>query len=201
MFKICITGGIGSGKTLVCKVFEHLGIPVYYADYEAKQLYDTDELLRQQITGIFGAELYEEGKLNRKMLASIIFNDKTALDKVNKLVHPAVERSFIAWADKQCNVPYVIQEAAIVFESGLAYMFDKIINISAPIELRIRRASNRDNVPAEEIRRRISNQMADEERNNLADYVITSNDIEPILPQILTIHQTLINLSKEGECS
>ncbi|MDR1056747.1 MAG: dephospho-CoA kinase [Prevotellaceae bacterium] len=192
MLKIGLTGGIGSGKTVVCEAFKCLGIPVYQADTEAKRLYDTDEILRRQMIELFGSDLYKGQFLDRKILASIIFNDREALNTINKLVHPAVERDFNDWASQQHTVPYVIQEAAILFESGIARLMDKTITISAPETLRIWRASLRDNVSTEDIRRRIENQMNDNERNCLADFIIVSNDITPMLPQILNIHNKLI---------
>ena len=194
MLKVGVTGGIGSGKSLVCKVFNCFGVPVYNADERAKLLYDIDTYLQSQIIELFGVDLYSEGKLNRKLLASIIFNDAKALVAVNALVHPAVEQDFKQWANKQNNTPYVIQEAAILFESGVHKIMDKTITISSPQSLRIKRASLRDNVLPEEIKRRMDKQMTDEEREHLANYIIISNDIDPMLPQIIDIHRQLVKL-------
>ena len=195
MYKVGLTGGIGSGKSLVSEVFKHLNIPVYQADNIAKRLYNTDYLLRKQMIDLFGAGLYKNNLLDRKMLATIIFNDKKALNTVNHLVHPAVERDFNHWASQQIS-SYIIHEAAILFESGVDNNMDKTITISAPEELRITRASRRDKVAPIEIIQRISNQITDDERNLLADFIIISNDIQPMLPQILSIHKVIISISQ-----
>lgn len=196
MLKVGITGGIGSGKSLMCKVFKCLGIPIYYADDAAKHLYDSDEQLRYQMINLFGSTLYENNLLNRKILASIIFNNKDALKQVTEIVHPAVERDFSNWAQKQSTtIPYVIIEAAILFESTLWQLVDKAIAVTSPETIRIQRACMRDNISTTEVKKRIANQITDDERNKRADFIIISNNSTPVLPQILQIHNTLISLT------
>lgn len=192
MIKIAVTGGIGSGKSIVCKVFEMLGIPVFYADSEAKMLMDGNDELRSQIILLFGEDIYQQnGAIHRKKLASIIFNDKIALLKLNELVHPAVFNEFLSWS-KTKDTKYVIQEAAVIFENGHAHRFDKIITVTAPIELKIDRCMKRDNINRELVIERMKNQMPDEEKAKRSDYVIVNDDAQLVLPQILKIHQSLI---------
>jgi dephospho-CoA kinase len=193
MLKVGITGGIASGKSLICEVFKRLGIHTYNADIAAKRLYDTDNTLKSSIIKIFGKNIYKNEILDRSTLSSIIFEDKEAISEVNKLVHPAVERDFKLWLNKHDKeTSYVILEAAILFESGFAHIMDKIINVSAPEEIRISRAISRGNINIDDIRNRIKNQISDEERNRRSDFIIVCNDIEPVLPQILNIHNKLL---------
>jgi len=189
--KIGITGGIGSGKTTVCMVFETLGVPVYYADARAKQLINTDPSLKAALTGYFGKEIYHGDELDRRKLADIIFNDKTALEKVNSWVHPAVARDFELWCTRQTS-PYVLEEAAIIFECNLAHRFDKVILVTAPDNLRIERVCTRENLSPEVVRQRIANQWPEEKKMAMADYIIYNDNIRLITPQILDIHRQLL---------
>jgi len=191
MYKVGITGGIGSGKTSVCKVFETLGIPAYYADTRAKQLMNTDAELKAELEGRFGEGIYADGTLNQGKLAEIVFNDPTALEKVNSWVHPAVARDFEYWCSQQTS-PYVLEEAAIIFESGLAQRFDKVILVTAPEHVRIERVCARDHVSSEAVRKRMDNQWRDEKKIALADFIIHNDNIQPIIPQVLKIHNFFI---------
>jgi dephospho-CoA kinase len=192
MIKVGLTGGIGSGKSIVCKVFSILRVPVYQADAAAKRLYDTDDELRTKLTTLFGAHLYASGVLNRQALAEIIFSDDEHRKTVNRLVHPAVKRDFIEYlAHLSETTPYVIHEAAILFEAHIEHLFDVIINVSAPENLKIKRVLARENTTEENIRRRIAAQWSDEMKIERADYNIVNDDRTPILPQILHIHNEL----------
>ncbi|MDR2036666.1 MAG: dephospho-CoA kinase [Bacteroidales bacterium] len=195
MLTVGVTGGIGSGKTTVCEIFELLGVPVYYADIRAKELMNFDPELREGLKTLFGQEIYENELLNRKKLAEIIFNDKSMLEKVNGLVHPAVGRDFIRWRAAQTS-PYIIEEAAILFESNAASRFDKIVLVTAPEQLRIERVRQRDVVDAEAVRARMKNQWPEEKKIKLADFVINNDDKSMLLPQVMHIHQQLTDLAK-----
>lgn len=197
MLKVGLTGGIGSGKTFVANIFASLGIHIYYADVEAKKLYDTNHTLQQQLRSTFGNRIFERNILNKKALAAIVFSDSNALAKLNALVHPVVEKHFNAWVIQQ-NSPYVIQEAAILFESGFNKLMDKTIVVAAPEELRIERIAKRDSISAEEIRKRMQHQLPQAKLTNMASYTITADDATPLLPQVLNIHNRLLKLSANG---
>ena len=190
--KIGITGGIGSGKTTVCMFFETLGVPVYYADTQARQLMNTDPELKASIMGYFGSGMYRDGTLDRSKLAEIIFNDKTALEKVNSWVHPAVARDFEQWCSRQ-TAPYVLEEAAIIFESNLAHRFEKVILVTAPDHIRIHRVCARDNATPQAVRSRMTHQWPEEKKMSLADYIIYNDGEHLITPQVMEIHKRLLS--------
>ena len=192
MLKVGVTGGIGSGKTTVCMVFETLGIPVYYADRQAKLLMNANSELKTAITGYFGNDIYRDGTLDRQKLAKIVFNDKTALEKLNSYVHPAVAGDFEYWLSRQTS-KYVLEESAIIFESNIAHRFDKIIMVTASDDVRIERVCARDNIAPETVRERMKNQWTDGKKIPLADYIIYNDDIHRITYQILEIHKQIIN--------
>ncbi|MEJ8820134.1 dephospho-CoA kinase [Lacibacter sp. H407] len=197
MLKIGLTGGIGSGKTTVAKVLEVLGIPVYYADEAAKELMYKNELLKQQLIFHFGKDTYfEDGQLNRKHLSAIVFTDKEKLELLNSLVHPVTIADAKEWFSKQ-TAPYVIKEAALLFESGTAEGLDNIIGVTAPVTLRIKRVMDRDNVTADEVKRRMNNQLDDSIKMKLCDFVLQNNEQQLLLPQIVQLHEELIRRSKE----
>jgi dephospho-CoA kinase len=197
MLKIGLTGGIGSGKTTVAKVLEVLDIPVYYADEAAKELMHTNELLKQQLILHFGKETYfEDGQLNRKHISSIVFNNKEKLELLNSLVHPATIADAKEWFSKQQS-PYVVKEAALLFESGTAEGLDYIIGVTAPAALRIKRVMDRDGVTAEEVKRRMANQLDETLKMKLCDFVVHNNEQELLLPQVLALHNELIKRSTE----
>ena len=191
MLKAGLSGGIGSGKTTVSKVFQTLGVPVFYADDVVKDLYDTDKQLQQAMINLFGTAIYADGRLQRKVLAALIFNDDRLLHQVNALTHPLVSATFARWTQAQ-KAPYVLHEAAILFECGVAATMDINISISAPEVLRIARVMQRDGCSEEQIRQRMSKQWSDEQRNANADYVIVNDDKEALLPQITTIHEKIL---------
>lgn len=195
MIKVGLTGGIGSGKTLVSKVFIRLGIPVFNADYEAKVILNTDKETIKQVKKEFGSEIYTDQGIDRKKLAEIIFNNITALQKINAIIHPRVRQYFYEWLKKQ-KVPYVIEEAAILFESGANQELDLTINVHADELVRVRRVMLRDNTTEETVKSRMKNQMSDRQREKLADYTIHNNGDRMLLPQILEIHQHILSKSK-----
>jgi len=193
MKKVGITGGIGSGKTTVCRIFATLGIPVYSADDRAKMLMTEDEELREQIIYIFGEEAYlEDGSLNRKHLSSIVFQDKTKLKELEAVVHPAVHRDGENWHNAQGNVPYTLKEAALLIENGSYKKFDKMIMVYTPEEIRINRVMARDNSSREAVEARIKAQMSDEEKVKLCDYVIYNDGEKSIIRQVLDTHKNLL---------
>lgn len=197
MLRIGITGGIGSGKSTVAHVFEILGIPVYYADAEAKKMMNEDEELKEQIIHTFGAATYEHGTLNRKLLASIVFADKTKLALLNSLVHPATIRHGKQWMDRQ-QTPYVIKEAALIFESGSQEYLDYVIGVSAPLHLRIQRAMQRDKVSREEIIDRMKHQINEEIKMRLCDFIIKNNEQELVIVQVMALDKKLRALAEEN---
>lgn len=187
--KIGVTGGIGSGKSVVCRVFAQLGIPVFMADQEAKRLMDHQPETIIQLKAWFGDDIYLSNEvLDRKKLARIIFNDKIALEKVNALIHPAVRKAFSDWS-KQQNAPYVIQEAAIIFENGQESSFDRVILVTAPYEDRIVRVMNRDGIDRDKVIERIRNQWPDEKKVGKAHEVIICDDQHLVIPQVIRIHE------------
>ncbi len=181
MMKVGITGGIGSGKSTVCRLFAQRGIAVYDSDSEAKRLMADDADLRSAVIARFGADTYPDGVLDRAQLAACVFSDTRALADLNALVHPVVIRDFAAWAERQKG-PYVILESAILFEAGLQGSVDRSIAVLAPVELRIQRACRRDGCDEARIRERVAAQMTDDDLCRLADYTmvnILETDLEP----------------------
>ena len=194
MLKIGITGNIGSGKTTVSTIFEVLGIPVFYADDEAKKVMTADAELIEGIKQAFGNHAYfDDGSLNRKHIAGIVFNNAAQLDKLNALVHPAVFRAFDKWVPQFKNVPYVLKEAAILFESGSYKMCDKSIMVTAPLELRIQRIMQRDKLSEAEIMQREARQFTEEKKIKLADYSIKNDNKQLVIPQVLALHELFIS--------
>lgn len=186
-----VTGGIGSGKTSVCRVFDVLGVPVFSADREAQEIMKTDNVIIEKINSIAGKDLYINGSLNRKELATIIFNDNTLLGKVNSVVHPAVSDRFRNWVLEQ-TTPYVIMEAAILFESGASNYVDKIATVIAPVEQRVERVILRNKLSREEVLERMRNQMDDTTRMKLSDFIISNSENDMIIPAILKIHDDIL---------
>jgi dephospho-CoA kinase len=189
--KVGITGGIGSGKTLVCKIFEYLGVPVFYADDEAKRIMVEDMDVKARLMSLLGGPAYRGLDLDTAYIASKIFRDENLLKKMNAIVHPAVHAAFIDWANRQGDVPYVIEEAALIFESGAADRLDAIVEVYASEDTRIRRVCERDRVDETMVRNRMQHQMDEEEKRTLADHVILNDGNDLILPQIVELHNTL----------
>lgn len=195
MLKVGLTGGIGSGKSTVAKVFELLDVPVYYADEASKRLYHTDPDLMLQIKKHFGEDIYTEDQLNRSKLAAIVFKDPAKLDLLNKLVHPPTIRDAYEWMNNQTS-PYVIKEAAVLFESGSAIDLDYVIGVSAPVHLRIKRAMDRDGISRDEVLARSARQIDEDIKMRLCDFLIINNEQELVIPQVLELHGKLLEMAK-----
>jgi dephospho-CoA kinase len=194
--KIGLTGGIGSGKSTVAKIFSTIGIPVFYADTAARSVMHEDAALKQKIKQTFGEAAYENNILNRKYIADIVFNDPFKLEQLNAMVHPATIAAAQRWMLQQ-TTPYVIKEAALFFEAGSTEGLDYIIGVYAPQHLRVHRVMQRDNVTREEVLSRMSKQINEEMKMRLCDFVIVNDEQTMIIPQVLKLHQKFITLSKE----
>ncbi len=191
MKRVGLTGGIGSGKSTVAGMFMDLGVPVYNSDTEARRLMNEDEALQEQIIALLGKEAYREGVLNRPFISEKVFRDRMLLEKLNKIVHPAVRKDFRAWAGRQA-VPYVLQEAAILFENGSSGEFDLMILVTAPKKLRIKRVQERDNLSEAAILERMKHQWPEKKKKALAHFVIENTDLEKTRRKVQKIHETLI---------
>jgi len=187
MFKVGVTGGIGSGKSTICHFFNLMGIPVFNADQEAKRIINESSVIRSKMILHFGKDIYQQNQtIDRKKLAGIIFNSPPLLQKVNAIVHPEVRTYFFDWCKKQQS-PYIVHEAAILFESGFYQMMDFNILVTAPEKDRIARVVKRDESSAEQIKERISKQWQDEEKIKLADFIIKNNNQELLLPALIEL--------------
>ena len=196
MIKIGITGGIGSGKTTVCRVFETFGIPVFYADTVAKEIMVTDPVLVAGVQTAFGEESYADGKLNNKHIANIVFNDSAQLAILNALVHPAVFRAFESWVENiPPTTPYVLKEAALLFESGSYQLCDYNILVTATEEIRLQRVMSRDGVSKEQVKARMDKQMSDQEKVKMADFVIKNEESQSIILQVLDLHHQFLKIN------
>lgn len=192
MKKIGITGGIGSGKTTACEIFKLLGVPVFHADIEARNLQNNDITIKKLLIDRFGAEIYtHEGMLDRKQLAGIIFSDPEALAAVNAIIHPVVRQCFIKWLENHQDSAYVLYEAAVLFESGYASDFDKNILIMAGDALRIKRVMQRDYISEDLVKQRIRNQIPDFEKIDKVDYILENNGNKLLLPEIIKLDQLI----------
>jgi dephospho-CoA kinase len=190
--KIGITGGIGSGKTTVCKIFETLSIPVYYADDRAKALMVEDKTLINKVKQAFGENAYlPDGTLNRAHISQIAFTNPLKLTELNAAVHPAVLQDGEKWHKAQKGVPYTLKEAALLYETGSDAVLDKIIMVSTPINIRIERVLLRGGLTREEIEARIAKQMPDEEKMKKADFIIYNDGEKGLIPQVIEIHKIL----------
>ena len=195
MKNIGLTGGIGSGKSYIAKVFEALDIPVFYADNEAKKILNEPQIIIN-VSEVLQTNIIDPvtGLANRKKIASIVFNDSEKLKLLNQIIHPAVEQNFIIWRANHAQKKYVIKEAAILFESGSYKKLDGVICVVSPLELRLKRVAVRDNESEAEILKRINNQWSDEQRIALSNWIIHNDERSPILSQVLQIHQKIITL-------
>lgn len=191
MKQLCITGGIGSGKSTVCRIFKQLGVPVYNADERAKALYTESEVVKHAVIDLIGSDAYANNKLNREFLANQIFNNKEMLEQLNAIIHPAVRQDYELWVRQQQS-DYVIKEAAILIESGAYRSCDFIAVVNAPKELRIQRVTQRDEVDRAAVEARISHQLSDEERTKYADFIIVNDGKHSLIHQILKVHNKMI---------
>ena len=194
-FRIGITGGIGSGKSIVCKIFSILNIPVYDADSRARFFMENDPWIRDMICKNFSDAAYENGQLNRQFLADKVFNNKENLNVLNNIVHPRVGTDFEDWSVEQAGAEYLIKEAALLFESGSYKELDRVILIYCPLEIRMRRIMMRDaHRTRKEIENIIEKQLSDTEKKRLAHYVITNDDANLVIPQVLEIHEDILSV-------
>ena len=191
MLKIGLTGGVGSGKTTVSKIFASLGVPVFYADDIAKKIMNEDTILKQEIINLFGEEAYAES-LNRKHIADIVFNDAFKLEQLNALIHPRTIEAANKWMQQQTK-PYVIKEAALMFEAGASTNLDYIIGVYAPQYLRINRVMKRDMFTKEQVLERINNQIDETIKMKLCDFVIVNDEQQAVLPQVINLHKKFLS--------
>ncbi|MCX6266991.1 MAG: dephospho-CoA kinase [Bacteroidetes bacterium] len=198
MFKIGLTGNIGSGKTVVSGVFSTLGIPVYHADEESKKFLD-ETAVKNEIVKYFGYGVLTNGyEINRRSLASIVFTDGQALKLLNSILHPRIKQDFRNWVLIHSDKQYVIQEAAIIFESGFRAEYDYIIHVSCSKETAIDRVIKRDKIDGHSVLRRMQFQLDDAEKSRLSDFVIHNNGTEMVIPQVLSIHQQLLEIGTKS---
>ena len=197
MLRIGITGGIGSGKTTVAKIFEVLGVPVYYADDAAKRLMNEDESLQQNIIDHFGTSVFENKQLNRSLLASMVFNNPEKLALLNSIVHPVTIDDAEKWMKQLATageeeIPYAVKEAALIFESGAQKKLDYVIGVHAPYKLRLQRAMQRDHLSKEEVEARMNRQMDETKKMNLCNFIITNDEEQLLIPQVVELHKKLV---------
>ena len=192
MLKIGLTGGMGSGKTTISKIFSVLGIPVFNADDIAKNIMNEDAGLKQSLTDLFGSEAYVNDKLNRKYIASIVFTDRYKLDQLNALVHPVTIAAADKWISEQ-TTPYILKEAALMFEAGAAAHLDYVIGVYAPQHLRLQRVIQRDDASREDILSRMNNQVDETIKMKLCDFIIVNDEQQAVLPQVLSLHQKFLS--------
>lgn len=198
MLKIGLTGGMGSGKTTVAKIFEVLGIPVLYADDVAKTVMHTNAALKQRIIELFGGDAYINDALNRPHIANIVFNDQYKLEQLNALVHPVTLAAADIWMQAQ-KAAYVIKEAALMFEAGAAASLDYVIGVSAPQAVRVQRVMQRDNTSRGQVLARMNNQLDETIKMKLCDFVIINDEQQAVLPQVLKLHQHFLQLQAKSK--
>jgi len=199
MLQVGITGGIGSGKSTICKIFELLNISVYNADIEARKILQEDNAIKSRIKEIFGNKILNQNfEIDRTKLAAIVFSNNEKLDQLNAIIHPAIQKKYLLWLQNKTFAPYVLKEAAILFESGSYKNLDFIITVIAPLELRIQRVIDRDKITKSNVMQRIAQQITDEEKIKLSQFIILNNNEELIIPQVLKIHKYL---TEPGLCS
>lgn len=200
MIKVGITGGIGSGKTTVCKIFAVLGIPIYYADERAKEILQTDPEIISKVKALFGDDVYDaHDQLDRKRVAFVVFHEPQFLAEYNKIIHPAVLKDSEKWMQRHAQHPYVLKEAALLFESGSYKHLDKIICVTAPEKLRIQRVMLRDQASEEQIRARMANQMSEEEKVAKSDFILYNDGTSPLIRQVLNIHEKLLEIVRKQD--
>lgn len=183
MIKIGVTGGIGSGKSVFCELFRLQGIPVYDADARAKDLNNSSQIIRENLIHFFGEDLYKEGQLNKKLFASIIFNDPEKLKLANSIIHPELAKDFIKWSEVKRHFPYVVIDAAVLIEARFQNLVNLTVTVTAPQELRIKRAADRDKVPVSLIEERLRNQINEDDRLRLSDYIIYNDNEHSLIKQ------------------
>jgi dephospho-CoA kinase len=196
MMRVGLTGGIGTGKSLVADIFINLGIPVFFADTEAKSAYKDANVL-EQIRNIFGNEPFDENRVNFIKLAQIVFSSKPSLEKLNQIIHPYVMRKFEDWQRENIHADYVIMESAILYETGFDEDFDKMIVVSAPMATCMQRVISRDGISREQVLKRMENQLPDDFKCKNADYIIQNDGDTLVAPQVIAIHDSLLDFIKK----
>lgn len=194
--KVGLTGGIGSGKSVVAQVFSRLGIPIFFADEEARYLINHEKSLKEEIIKVFGNKAFKENRYNTEYISGRVFKNQVLLQKLNEIVHPYVRKSFHIWCEKQVNSPYLIMEAAILVESGLNNIFDYLIVVSAPEDIRIKRILQRDPISADMVKARMGMQLSEDKINEKADFIILNDNNHLLIPQILELHDKFVSLQK-----
>lgn len=191
MLKVGITGNIGSGKTTICRIFEHLGVDVYYSDAKAKQFYG-DIAVKQQIRTLFGEGVFDaEQHIDTKKLATIVFQNENELQKLNNLIHPLVTNDFLQWCEQRKNRNFILFESAILYRCGLDALFDKIILVEAPMDILLKRTAQRDNAAMETVKKRLENQQQNDDRHRLADFVICNDETGSLIREVVRICRVL----------
>lgn len=196
VLRVGLTGGLGSGKSTVAQIFEVLGTPVYYADIAAKRLMNEDPDVKPAITNAFGKKAYVNDMLDRKYISSLVFSDPAKLELLNSIVHPATKKDSDLWMQQQ-TTPYAIHEAALIFEAKVAERLDKVIGVSSPLELRLKRAMQRDKVDRDEILKRMNQQLDEDLKMSKCDFILINDEEQLLIPQVLDLHEKLIALSKQ----
>jgi dephospho-CoA kinase len=194
MLVVGVTGGIGSGKSTVCNIFELLGIPVYQSDERARMLCNTHPGIRHDVSALFGSEAYVNGQYNRVYIGSKVFGHPELLASLNAIIHPRVASDFKSWCLQQRQVPFVIKEAAILFESGADRQVDKIITVTAPVNLRLQRVIRRDHTDPQQVLARMNSQWSDEIKIERSHFVVYCDEKQLVIPQVLNIYQQLMSL-------
>ncbi len=196
MLHVGITGGIGSGKSTICRIFQVLNIPIYFADDRAKELMIKNDFIKHALIDAFGKDCYfEDGNLNRAYISNIVFKNKEKLDMLNSIVHPVVFADGALWQEQHQHAPYTMKEAALLFETGSYLALDKIITVFAPEHIRLERVMKRDGTSKQDVLDRMSKQMPDKEKMDKADYIIVNDGTQSVLKQVLDIHHDLMTQS------
>lgn len=196
--RIGISGGIGAGKSLISRIFSVLGVPVFNADLEARNLLETDPEMMRAVTSLLGPGAYSDGMPNRQYIAQKVFSDDALREKLNAIVHPAVGRAFDAWMNAHREAPYVLKEAAITFETGIYKQLDATILVTAPEAVRIERVTKRDRTTPDQVRRRMEAQWTDERKRPLSDYIIENDGTSPVIPRVMEIHQEICRKAQQN---
>lgn len=194
MIKVAVTGNIGSGKTTVCRIFESLGVAVYYADKEAKKLYSNNEVIKK-VRDLFGSEVFnKDEKLEHSKLAEVVFSDSELLKQLNQIIHPLVLEDFFAWVNTQGKAKYIVYESALLYESGFNEYFDRSILVSAPTHLAMSRVMKRENTSQQDFEKRSSHQLPEKEKQELADHTIRNDETIALIPQVIELHREFQNM-------
>ena len=198
MLKVGITGGIGSGKSTVCRLFELMGIPVFYADASGKYLLESEEAVKSEVKALFGPQAYTAaGKPDRKWIADVVFKDNAKLESLNQIIHPAVKRAFEDWSSAQ-QAPYVLKEAALMFESGSFRQNSVNVLVFSPLDLRIKRVMQRDGSTKEAVLARIAKQMPEDEKQKLSDFIIFNQEDQMLIPQVIKLHEYFLSICQQN---